>query len=169
MRVGWAPGRVLGWVVVVGSRPWGLLAAVVSRPVHLSGEADLEVFAYDATADGGSGLLTCVSCNPSGQHPHGINVEVEKDPNAVIDNWAAALIPPYTTSFYGSRAISDNGQRVFFDSYEALLPADTNGKEDVYEWEAPGSGPEGARVGPQPQGSPLGRWTTGQVDGLFHT
>lgn len=40
-RVGWALGRVLGWVAVIGSRPWGLPAAVVSRPVHLSGEADL--------------------------------------------------------------------------------------------------------------------------------
>jgi hypothetical protein len=111
----------------------------------VSGEPDLEVFLYDATADGGSGSLTCISCNPSGQAPRGINVEVEQNPFASAKNWAAALVPPYATSFYGSRVITDDGSRVFFDSYEALLPADTNGKEDVYEWEASGSGPAAAK------------------------
>jgi hypothetical protein len=109
----------------------------------VSGEADFEVFVYDALGNGGSGSLACISCNPSGQRPRGIDVEVESEPHS-NPNWAAALIPPYTTSFYGPRAMSNDGERVFFDSYDALLPADNNGREDVYEWEAPGSGPSAA-------------------------
>ena len=110
----------------------------------VSGEADLEVFAYDATANGGAGWLKCISCNPSGQRPHGIDVNVELEP-LTNPNWSAAYVPPAETSFYASRAISDDGSRIFFNSYDALLPTDTNGKEDVYEWEAPGSGPAGAQ------------------------
>jgi hypothetical protein len=108
----------------------------------VSGEADLEVFVYDATANGGAGALDCVSCNPSGQPPAGRNVPLEGVANEGFEtgNWAAALIPPPATSFYGSRVLTPNGNRVFFNSYESLLPADTNGKADVYEWEAVGSG-----------------------------
>ena len=29
---------------------------------------------------------------------------------------------------------------MFFDSFDALTPSDTDGSEDVYEWEAPGAG-----------------------------
>jgi len=36
--------------------------------------------------------------------------------------------------------ISDDGSRVFFESLNALVPADTNVKQDVYQWQAPGSG-----------------------------
>jgi hypothetical protein len=108
---------------------------------RVSGKADLEVFRYDATAEGGEGSLLCVSCNPSGQTPIGRDVRIELGQGTgENENWASALVPPFETSFYGSRVISASGNRVFFDSYEALVPADTNGKEDVYEWEAPGSG-----------------------------
>jgi hypothetical protein len=109
-----------------------------------SGERDLEVFAYDALDDGGTGSLTCLSCNPSGQRPTGRDIEVEAEPFGET-NWAAAFVPPQNTSFYATRAIAANGSRAFFNSFDALLPADTNGKEDVYEWEAPGTGPSGAQ------------------------
>ncbi|HEX4436008.1 MAG TPA: hypothetical protein VH061_04360 [Solirubrobacteraceae bacterium] len=111
----------------------------------VSGERDFEVFVYNALGNGGAGSLACVSCNPTGQRPHGINVKVESvEASESRPNWAAALVPPALTSFYASRAMSEDGSRVFFDSYDALLPSDTNGKEDVYEWEASGSGPTGA-------------------------
>ena len=104
----------------------------------VSGERDFEVFVYDALGNGEEGSLHCISCNPTGQRPVGRNVEVEQ--NAMRDpNWAAALVPGQDTSFNASRAISDDGSHVFFNSYDSLLPADTNGKEDVYEWQAPGS------------------------------
>jgi hypothetical protein len=103
----------------------------------VNGEADAEVYAYDATANGGEGELRCVSCNPSGRRPTGRNLTVE---GYLSGLYAAASMPTYQTELYGSRVISDDGKRVFFDSYESLLPGDTNGKADVYQWEAPGSG-----------------------------
>jgi hypothetical protein len=110
----------------------------------VNGQRDLEVFMYDALGNGGAGLLRCVSCNPTGQRPHGFDVEFEGGAlHGGQNNWAAGLVPPFQTSFHGSRVLSEDGSRVFFDSYDALVPADTNGKEDVYEWEAAGSGPGG--------------------------
>ena len=101
-----------------------------------SGNEDAEVYAYDAAANGGAGQLRCLSCNPTGQRPVGRNIQVEEFPSI----WAAALLPPYESELYGSRVISADGSRVFFDSYEALVSGDTNGKADAYEWEAPGAG-----------------------------
>jgi hypothetical protein len=102
-----------------------------------NGRALAEVFAYDATANGGQGQLRCVSCNPSGQRPVGRNIRLEARDTPL---WSAALLPTYYTDQYGSRVISDDGKRVYFNAYDALLPSDTNGKADVYQWEAPGSG-----------------------------
>jgi hypothetical protein len=31
--------------------------------------------------------------------------------------------------------MSDDGSYVFFDTDDALVPQDTNGTQDVYEWE----------------------------------
>src|SRR6185312_14617857 len=42
-------------------------------------------------------------------------------------------------AFYQSRYMDDQG-RVFLNSVEALVPQDTNGKADVYEWEPSGVG-----------------------------
>ena len=39
-----------------------------------------------------------------------------------------------------TRAISDDGSRVFLETEEALLPRDTNGQEDIYEYEQNGAG-----------------------------
>jgi hypothetical protein len=36
--------------------------------------------------------------------------------------------------------LSDDGDRVFFDSFQALVPQDSNGLADVYEWERDGTG-----------------------------
>jgi hypothetical protein len=104
----------------------------------LTGERVAEVYVYDATADGGEGRLGCASCNPTGQRPTGRNVKVEG--TLIGTTRAAALLPTYLTELYGSRAISADGSRVFFNSYEALVLGDTNGKADVYEWEATGAG-----------------------------
>src|SRR4029077_11145476 len=38
------------------------------------------------------------------------------------------------------RHFSSDGSRVFFESVAALLPRDTNGVQDVYEWEQQGVG-----------------------------
>ena len=36
--------------------------------------------------------------------------------------------------------LSDDGQRVFFESFDKLVTRDTNGALDVYQWEANGKG-----------------------------
>jgi hypothetical protein len=100
----------------------------------VSGESDNEVFVYDAVKD----ELNCASCNPTGQRPSGRIVPVEG--GLYPENWTASFLPPHMTEQYGSRAISDDGSRVFFNSFEPLLPRDTNGMADVYQWEVPGSG-----------------------------
>jgi hypothetical protein len=102
-----------------------------------SGEADAEIFLYDASANGGEGRLRCVSCNPSGQRPQGRDIEIE---GIATKSRAAALLPLATTELYASHVVSDDGSRVFFNSYDELVPADSNGKVDVYQWEAPGAG-----------------------------
>ena len=116
--------------------PDGLRAAFLSRGPALngydntdaaSGEVDAEVYRYDAT----SGAIACVSCNPSGARPSGANVAGEG-----IPFWVAAQIPGWEYDLHASRVLSDDGQRLFFESFEPLVLRDTNGAPDVYEWEA---------------------------------
>jgi hypothetical protein len=45
-----------------------------------------------------------------------------------------------TSTFQYTRALSDDGSRLFFESYQPLLPGDTNGQPDVYEFEQGGVG-----------------------------
>ena len=94
-----------------------------------SGEADSEVYLYDA----GSHKLTCVSCNPSGARPLGGRTKGSS-------HAFASGIPGWHANLYQGRVLSEGGRRVFFESEDALVPADTNGVGDVYEWEAPGEG-----------------------------
>ncbi len=52
----------------------------------------------------------------------------------------SATMPQALYLFRYPRNISDDGTRIFFESLEPLLPGDTNGKPDVYQWEAQGKG-----------------------------
>jgi hypothetical protein len=119
----------------------------------LSGMPDAEVFEYDAQ----TASLVCASCDPSGARPAGRKVSVfspltpgATDIAAVPpynttgayhpNSWVAANLPTgvalgiYRESLYLPRLLSDGG-RLFFDSSDALVPLDTNGQEDVYEFE----------------------------------
>jgi DNA-binding beta-propeller fold protein YncE len=98
-----------------------------------SGEADAEVYLYE-TGDGvGDGSLLCVSCNPSGARPVGRGVRLF---TGDIGAWIAAKIPSPKGAFHASRVLSEDGRRLFFESYDPLVATDTNGAEDVYQWEA---------------------------------
>lgn len=99
----------------------------------VSGRADAEVYRFDATAD----QLTCISCNSTGARPTGRNISEEGD----YASWAAARLPAAQSELYPvSRALSANGGRAFFESFEPLVPTDTNGAADIYEWESLGEG-----------------------------
>ena len=78
-----------------------------------------EVYAYSAA----SNHLVCVSCNPSGAAPLG---DSSIPPGTVAEAGA---------SFRQPRVLSYDGARVFFNSSDALVPQDTNGTRDVYEYE----------------------------------
>ncbi len=86
-----------------------------------------EVYRYSA-AEGG---LECLSCDPTQAPPSGDarlqTIAVTGDPGP--DN-AYAQVPN----------LAPDGGRVFFESRDALVPADTDGHRDVYEWEADGVG-----------------------------
>ncbi len=79
----------------------------------ITGEPDRELFVYDA----GEGRLICVSCNPGGTRPTG-----------------SASMPLGTNSSYEPRVLSADGSQVLFNSADALVTADGNGRQDVYEY-----------------------------------
>ncbi len=106
-----------------------------------SGEADREVYLYEAGEGGGAGRLLCASCNPSGSRPAGADLQLSSGSPL----WTAAWINSYQFQLYGRRMLSEDGSRLFFNSVDALSPRDTNGAQDVYEWEAPGAGPAEAK------------------------
>ena len=114
-----------------GSGVWGLTNTTKPADVTPNGEhlalislnnlteykagGDPEMYEYDAE----SGTITCVSCNPAGAPTRS---GVEYTDGAVAFNGTP-------------RFMSENGAEVFFDSSESLVPAASNGKENVYEYE----------------------------------
>ncbi len=103
------------------------------------GQASVELFVYEAE----SGKLVCVSCNPSGERPAGRQVEGSNEKVQRV----AAQMAPWANELYAPHSLSNDGKRLFFDSFEALVPRDTNGQEDVYEWKRAGSAKECEEVG----------------------
>ena len=90
-----------------------------------------EVFVYEAQ---GAGRLFCASCAPDGEPPQ------SGESSPLVGAGAAAFLPISFSNTYLPSFISDDGSRVFFNSEEPLVAQDTNGKQDVYEWERSGSG-----------------------------
>jgi hypothetical protein len=110
----------------------------------VSGKPDQELYLYNAEHN----QLTCASCNPSGARPHGQEYSGTLSPlltNTVWEpgTWLSASIPGWVkaddqfTQRYLPRSLADSG-RLFFDSYDALVPKDVNGTGDVYEFEPAG-------------------------------
>lgn len=109
-----------------------------------NGQEELYRYSYEPESPSGGGVV-CVSCDPNGARP---SYSASFTRSAVRgDNPAGA--PP--------RPISEDGRYVFFDTTESLVPADTNGKLDVYEWEREGAG--GCAAG---SGGCISLITTGQ-------
>jgi hypothetical protein len=85
-----------------------------------------EFYRYDATSQ----ALACVSCHPGGAPPTG---------DATLVAYPAHPVTAGGFQFL-TRNLSEDGSTVFFDSPDELVPADTNGVQDVYEWEVAGHG-----------------------------
>ena len=86
----------------------------------------VEVYTYDYE----SGRISCVSCSPANAQPAG---EAGFDNSYLRDADASYGVGVHTT--YLDRPLSDDGRFVFFDTANALLPQDTNGHRDVYEYD----------------------------------
>ena len=144
------------WLAFMSRRP---LTGFDNRDAR-SGEPDQEVFEFDAA----TGRLVCASCDPSGARPTGVLGPRANQPSLLADRaelwseqWVAGSVPGWTATslsnaYYQSRYLSDAG-RLFFDSPVGLVPADANGRQDVYEYEPQGLGPEAARCGPSATGA----------------
>jgi hypothetical protein len=104
-----------------------LLFGSIEQQTGYDNAASREFYRYDAT----SGALACVSCSPTGSPPAG-------------DASLRSIHPPYFSGLlrmpFLTRNLSADGSRVFFESPDALVPQDTNGVQDVYEWEQAGRG-----------------------------
>jgi hypothetical protein len=84
----------------------------------------VQVYRYDVAED----KTTCLSCPPDGTAPSGdanlSNQDTQTNPGGSRSQ--GELIP--------SRGMSADAGRVFFDTPDPLVPRDTNGERDVYEW-----------------------------------
>lgn len=85
-----------------------------------------QIFRFDPTSG-----LECVSCTPTKA-----TTKVAAALQAVPGVFAA----PATPQPFVVRSVVDEGNRIFFDTREKLVSADRNGVNDVYEWEAEGTG-----------------------------
>lgn len=153
-RPDWSAGERLQQLTARVSPNGRYLAFMSERPLTgydnrdaVSGVRDEEVFLYDAGATAGQGRLLCASCNPTGARPLGVEgpLNPPRDlfdtPGNWPERWVAASIPGWSntvenTARYQSRYLSDSG-RLFFNANDALVPQDSNGTGDVYEFEPP--------------------------------
>ena len=103
-----------------------------------SGTPDEEVYLYHAPEDlaSGQGSVTCASCNPTGARPVGVAGLAASVPQSYGNGGSFER-----ESTHQPRYLEDSG-RLFFDAKDALVPSDTNGVIDVYEYE-----PEGVPAG----------------------
>jgi len=134
------------WTIAVGPSKFGPPGRYVIDPSRItpSGKALLfesrapldgydpeghaEVYRYDFAGD----ELNCLSCNPT--------LAPAKEEASLQSDGTEFLDPEPLGLFALIDNLTANGRRAFFQSAEALVPADNDGLQDVYEWEAEGVG-----------------------------
>jgi hypothetical protein len=91
------------------------------------GNERAEVYRFNADA----ATLDCLSCSPTG-------APARSDDSLQS---LSSVQGPEPVSQYGLiQNLSVSGDRAFFQSYDPLVPSDSDGVQDVYEWEATGTG-----------------------------
>lgn len=137
------PNQVSGlgiWVEAVGD---GTISADTSRATpdgnvllfesrakltEYDSEGKDEVYRYDASTE----ALTCLSCDPTGAPPTG---------DSHLQSLSNGLTSPFPLRTYSLASnLRADGARAFFESPDALVGTDTDGLQDVYEWEEEGVG-----------------------------
>jgi hypothetical protein len=99
-----------------------------------------EVFVYGA----GTERVSCVSCSPTGAPPVSEAGSGATEKAIIETEGAGSYLPIHPSLFDGGetsmpRWISADGSRVFYVASQPLVPQDTNGLQDVYEWEREGT------------------------------
>ncbi len=102
-------------------------SALVQR-IDEGGRRCIQVYLYDSE----TGKLACASCSSDGFPPTG---------NSIVPNGVTVGEPSmgWESTTQQQRYLLNNGM-LFFDSTVGLVPQDTNGKEDVYEYQPAGVG-----------------------------
>ena len=95
----------------------GLTGYDFVQPPGTQGYSINELFLYSAA----TGQLACASCNPTGEAP--------------VAAGGVALFPGETRGVLRTRHVLTDAGQVFFETKDALVPSDTNGVLDVYEYE----------------------------------
>jgi hypothetical protein len=90
-------------------------------------EGHAEIYRYAAAAS----ELQCISCNPTGA-PASADATLQSE-----DREGGAEL---YSAFGWPENLRADGRRAFFESAEALVASDSDGRQDVYEWEAQGVG-----------------------------
>lgn len=98
---------------------------VFATPSSVNGDAHAgryQVYRYDARTD----ELTCISCPPAG---------APQSDAFLYHTPASWLGSTYQHPLGNRNNVSTDGRRIFFQTADALVPSDVNGKLDVYAWE----------------------------------
>jgi sugar lactone lactonase YvrE len=97
---------------------------------NVGGRCATETYLYRYATD----TLTCISCPPTRAAPSklggGFHLRFE---TGAVQEVAGANVSGRPTQ-YLTRALTDDGSRAFFTSFDPLVPTDTNGKADAYEY-----------------------------------
>lgn len=98
----------------------------VSEPSEYFSFVCTEVLVYDYERD----ELSCASCDPSG-----IRTVGDADMTVGTADMDGYVLSEYSATMYDSRALSEDGRYLFFDTPDPLVAQDTNGRRDVYEYD----------------------------------
>jgi hypothetical protein len=93
----------------------------------VAGQGGNEIFVYKTDTEN----VTCASCNPTGAPP-AASIEASAE-------GYATYLPVSSQDTFMHRWMNSRGTEVFFDSSQPLVAGDSNGTQDVYEWEAEGT------------------------------
>ncbi len=115
-----------------------------------------EVYRYDAISE----ELTCVSC-PSGDGPATGEASLQTLGLGFGNTQPLSVLQP-------AASLTTDGEMVFFESTEGILPQDGNGKRDVYRWRK-GTGIALVSTGQSPAVSYLYAVTPTGSDVVIHT
>jgi LSD1 subclass zinc finger protein len=113
-------GRTLLFSSSATVGPTGYDHGTCTRSLSIFGSCR-ELYVYRA----GDDTVACASCTPSGAPATGM----------ATDYFGENMVGGTRGDPPNSRALSDDGSRVFFSTPEALVPEDTNQRVDAYEYD----------------------------------